>query len=170
MTKTSIHIGTITGAHGVRGQVKLRSTTGDPEELMEHALTDQSGRRAFKLTRHGIKDDSLIVSIEGVKDRNEAELLKGTKLFAQIDEDENKNRWSYNELTGLEARLLNGKTYGRVSAVHNFGAGDILDIELQNGGSEMLPFSNDFVGDVEVAKGYLIVFPPEYLEGEKEDE
>ena len=152
----------ITSAHGVRGQVKIHSFIDDPESLLTATLTDASGRKPFKLTKYGIKDALLIVSIEGVHDRNEAELLKGTELFAPATPEN-----SGNPLEGMEARLLDGNVYGRVIGIYNFGAGDILDIELGNGKSEMIPLNDDFVGGVHIEEGYLVVFPPEYVESGK---
>jgi len=170
MTKNTLtKIAVITSAHGVRGQVKIHALNGDPETLVSYPLTDATGKRPYKLTRHGIKDNLLIASIEGLTDRNEAERLKGTALYAPATAlpANAENQWDYAELIGLEARLENGKSFGRVTAVHNFGAGDILDIEKTGGDSEMLPFTDDFVGDIHPKDGYLIVFPPDYLEAKE---
>lgn len=160
----------VTAAHGVRGQVKILPFTDHPEALFAYSpITDHSGGRAFKLKREGIKDKLVIASIAGITDRNAAELLKGMELYAPAPTTQvnGPNQWSYTELTGLEARLIDGNVYGRVIGVYNFGAGDIIDIERQDGSSEMLPFNENFVGDVEVGEGSLVVYPPEYLEGGK---
>jgi 16S rRNA processing protein RimM len=164
-----VKIGVISSAHGVRGQVKIHVFLDNPESLFSYSpITDMIGKRIFKLKRQGVKDSLVIVSIDGVNDRNEAELLKGTELYgpAKKPEKHEKNRWSYAQLTGMEARLVDGNVYGRVSGVYNFGAGDILEIELSHGGSEMIPFTDDFVGDIQADEGSLVVYPPEYVEGE----
>jgi len=157
-------VAVITSAHGVRGQVKIHPFIENPEALFSAPITDATGNRPFKLTRHGIKGTSIIASIEGITDRNQAELLKGTELFAPAAIAASEK----DKLTGLEARLLNGNVYGRVIGLYNFGAGDILDIEMEGGKSEMLPFTDNFVGGVHAEEGYLVVFPPEYVETDKD--
>ena len=167
-------VGAISSAHGIRGQVKLRSFTADPESIFEHAsLVGMPGNKTLKIKREGYKDQLFIVSIHGVSDRNAAELLRGIELYAPLRKPDitAENEWLYSDLTGLEARLESGKTYGKVSAVHNFGAGDIIEISFDDGKSEMLPFKRTFVGDVNISDGYLVVYPPEYLQaGSQEDD
>ena len=166
-----VQVGVITAAHGIRGHVKIRSFTENPESLLScHPLTDATGNRPFKITRQGIKDSILIVSIEGIHDRNAAELLKGTALYALApsSQEAEENKWPYDTLIGLEARGIDGTVYGKVIGVYNFGAGDIIEISLANGKTEMLPFKNAFVGDINVENGTLIVFPPDYAEANEE--
>jgi len=160
MTKKIVKIGVINSAHGVRGQVKIFPFTDD---FFSHSpITDATGKRIFKLTRQGVKDKQLIASIDGITDRNEAELLKGVELFAPASDET-----SQYSLIGLEARLTDGNVYGRVTGVHNFGAGDILDLELDNQKTEMLPLRDEFVGGIHVDEGYLVVFPPDYVEAKE---
>lgn len=165
-------VGVIAAAHGVRGQVKIRSFLESPDALLLCApLHDHSGRRHFRLTRHGIQKDVLIAAIDGVTDRNQAELLKGTELYTVSSKaQDHSNAWPYAELTGLEARLENGRVYGRVSGVFNFGAGDIVEIATASGGSEMLPFRHAYIGEVNVRAGYLVVMPPDYIESDGESD
>ena len=160
MTSKIKKIGVITSVHGVRGQVKVYPLTDDPKALFSTVLSDASGKRQFKLKREGVKDKLFIASIDGITDRNDAELLKNIELFAPASEHTSVA----DTLTGLEARLLDGNKYGRVIGVYNFGAGDILDIELTNGKTEMLPLREEFVGDINVNEGSLVVYPPDYVE------
>src|SRR5688572_20724642 len=166
-----IEVGVITAAHGIRGQVKIRSFTSTPEDIFTYSpLTDQSGVKRYDITLEGQAGMQFIAGITGIKDRNAAELLKGVKLYARTEAlpaISKENQWLYTDLKGLEARLLDGNVYGRVVGVYNFGAGDIIDIEFPDGKTEMLPFHKDFIGDVQVDEGYMIVFPPEYLEDDK---
>jgi len=166
-----IQVGVITAAHGVRGQVKLKSFTQNPKDLLSFTpLTDASGNRSFKLASQGVQgQDTLIVTVEGIADRNAAELLKNTPLFApaeQLPEAED-GAWYYGELVDMQARTEDGKAYGMVTAVNNYGAGDIIEIKRVDGTLEMLPFSPAFVGDVVVQERYLVVFPPDYIEGDE---
>lgn len=155
----------------MRGEVKLLSFTEPPDAIFSSpSLSDATQKRTFNITRKGVKDDLFIISIAGITDRNAAELLKGTHLFAPPRKEKKKaGSWTYGELTGLEARLSSGLTYGKVSGVYNFGAGDIVDIEKTDGSSEMLPFKNEFIGDVRADEGFLIVFPPDYLESQPQE-
>lgn len=160
---TLIHIATITGAHGIRGEVKIRSAA----DLFSYkTITDESGKRAFTLTKRGTTKEGFIASLAGVENRNEAELLKGAKLYAPASSMPKKKdtEWYYGELKGLEAWLENGEYYGRVIGVYNFGAGDIIEIEREDQKTEMLPLIEPFVGDIHEKQGYLIVTPPDYVE------
>lgn len=157
----------ILSAHGVRGQVKLRSFMEPPEAIFScPILSDKMGRKTYRLTRQGVKNQAFIVSIEGITDRNAAERLKGLTLFAPAPESHPTpaNQWLHSELTGLEARLIDGTVYGRITGVHNFGAGDIVELERTGGQSEMLPFTASFIGEINTKQKFLIIFPPEYVE------
>lgn len=160
-------IGVITSAHGVRGEVKLRYFTDTAEQFLAHEqLADASGK-SYRIKKRGVKESLLIVAIEGLTDRDEAERLRGTELFAPAEsEATGENQWRYRELIGLQARLDNGTAYGKVIGVYNFGAGDVLELELPDGNTEMLPFNNDFTGSVHADEGYLVVTPPDYLEAD----
>lgn len=166
---SKVLVGLILAAHGVRGDVKIRSYTDEPEAIFSYALTDKTGRKKYSITRRGGNAQAYVASI-GLKDRNEAELLRNTELYADAGElpEKSSTEYYYTELKGLEARTTNGKAYGRVVNVYNFGAGDIIEIERAGGELEMLPFRAPFVGDVDTNGGYLMVTPPEYVEGEDE--
>ncbi|MDE3016722.1 MAG: 16S rRNA processing protein RimM [Pseudomonadota bacterium] len=154
-----IQVGVITAAHGVRGQVKIRSITDNPEDIFTcGALSDASGKHIFRIARNGGAGQTLIASIENVADRDAAALLRGTRLFAPVDV---APRSLSRQLIGIEARLPGGKIYGQVAGLYNFGAGDIVEINLANGKTEMLPLDKKFV---DIKTGYIIVFPPDYVE------
>src|SRR4051812_43646404 len=112
----SIEIAVITGAHGVRGQVTILPKIENPALIFKaKAITDISGRKQFKLTKQGVKEKTFIVAIEGVADRNQAELLRGTALYADVrPAEKTDNEWYHRELIGLKAKLADGKIYGRV--------------------------------------------------------
>ncbi|MDE3059672.1 MAG: 16S rRNA processing protein RimM [Pseudomonadota bacterium] len=165
-----IKIGIIVAPHGIRGEVKLRSLADPPEAIFSCGeLSDAGKKRRFRLAHKGISGQVFIAAIEGITERNAAELLKGTELFAAAARlpERKPNQWYYRELTGIEARLADGKPYGKITQVYNFGAGDIVEIELESGKMEMLPFKAPFVGEVRAEEGYVVVFPPDYEE-EKE--
>jgi 16S rRNA processing protein RimM len=159
-----VKMGVITGAHGIRGQVKLRSSSEDLAAC--DTLSDAAGKKQFKISLRGGTPPNFIASIEGINDRNAAELLRGTELYAPAGAlpERKENSWYYSELIGLAARLASGSHYGKIVAVHNFGAGDIIEIELADGKTEMLPLADTFVGEINTAQGYMVISPPDYLE------
>jgi 16S rRNA processing protein RimM len=168
-----IQIGVIIAAHGVRGQVKIKYFLDDPKSVLSSTNVVSAGsKRQFNIKVNSVSEDILIATIEGISDRNAAELLKRTELF--IDKsalpESDSGSWYYNDLVGLQARLENGQNYGEIVAVQNFGAGDIVEIKKLDGSLEMLPFNNNFVGDVETKQGFITVRPPQYLGGEKRDD
>ena len=112
----------------------------------------------------GGNDRALLAAIDGVADRNAAELLKGTKLYAPAADVPVSTQ---DRLIGLEARLEDGSIYGCITAVANYGAGDIIEIKLAGGKSEMLPLNKNFVMNIAIDKGFITVVPPEYVEGKK---
>lgn len=160
---SSVRIGVITAAHGIRGQVKIRSFAEPPDSITQYKLTDESGKRSFIVKLHGGAAPLFIASIEGIGDRNAAELLKGTTLHAPLDALPGQAQQRH-RLIGLAARRENGQDYGTIIAVHNFGAGDIIEIELPGGQTEMLPLNENFVEKIDTRAGYVVVHPPEYIE------
>lgn len=161
MTKADITlVGVIISAHGIRGQVKIK-TFFDITSC--GTLTDAHRRKVWDITLHSMKNGIAIASIQGVTDRNEAELLKGSEFYA--DKDAIPASLT-DELTGLNALLANGTPYGKITGIHNFGAGDIVDIEKIDGSTEMLPVKKPFVDTAQVKNGFVIIHPPEYIEGE----
>ena len=166
-----LQVGVITGPHGVRGLVKVKSFTADPSDLTAYgALTDETGDAAFGLDVRGEVKGQFLVKVEGVEDRNAAELLKGLKLFIhraalpQPEEDE----FYHADLIGLETVLADGSAHGRINAVQDFGAGDLLEVALKDGGTVYLPFTRMVVPTVDLAAGHVVVDPPGEVEVEGE--
>lgn len=161
------------GAHGIRGQVRLRSFTDDPESIFDYEpLTDEKGERVFALTPDGVNKDAYIVTIDGVKDRNASEALRGTKLFIDRKKLPKTKKGQYYEvdLIGLAAKDETGKIYGKILGVHNYGAGPFLEIGTNKKDSFMLPFTDACVPDVDVKSGSVTINPPDgWLKDEKEE-
>ncbi len=159
-------MGVITGAHGVRGEVRVKSFTADPAAIAAYGpLEDERGARRLSLTIAGAVRGMLIARIDGIADRDAAERLKGTRLFLpraalpQPAEEE----YYHADLIGLAVVLKDGAILGRVRAVHDFGAGDSLEVEEEDGGVVMVPFTETVVPVVDIAGGRLVVDPPEGL-------
>lgn len=155
-----VQLGTIGPPHGVRGLVKVRSFTDDPTDIVSYGpLSDEQGREIALSLRGPIKG-GLLAAVAGVDDRNAAEALRGVKLYVPRDAlpaTEDEEEFYYADLIGLAVETADGARLGRVKAVHDFGAGDVLEIKLDEGGDEMLPFTRDMVPVVDVAGGRLVV-------------
>ena len=156
-------VGAFAGAQGVRGQVRLKSFTADPEDVVRYRpLTDQSGGREFKVTLVGTTKDAFIAKVDGVATRDEAAALAGTRLYVPraalpaADEDE----FYHADLIGLSAEAVDGKVLGKVAALHDFGAGDVLEITTAEGKSQLIPFTRASVPQVDMAGGRVVVDPP----------
>lgn len=156
-------MGVVIGAQGIRGEVKVKTFTSEPEAIGDYGpLQDARGERRFELSvRRIAKGDVVIASIDGVTDRNAAEALKGTELHVLRDalpaaED---GEFYYADLVGLKALTVDGRQLGDVVAVHNFGAGDMLEVKTASGRSAMVPFTDDAVPEVDIAGGRVLVDP-----------
>ncbi len=169
--KGKVCIGCLLAPHGVHGQTRLASYTSDPAALFSYVpLSDDKGTRSFDIKRQGTAKKGFIVSIEGVNDRNEAEALRGTKLYVDrnVLPEEQEDEYYFADLLGLKVRDQNAEEIGEIQAVHNFGAGDIIEIRPPKGKSFMLPFDDAFVPEINVEAGLVHVFVPEgWLKEEK---
>jgi 16S rRNA processing protein RimM len=163
-------LGRISGAHGIRGDVKITSFTAVPEDIAAYGpLTDGKGSN-FTIERlRPLKGMGIAAQLRGIADRNAAEALKGVELYVarsklpEPDEDE----WYYSDLVGLAAVNGDGDTVGEVVAVQDFGAGDLLEIR-QPGERHtlLLPFTRASVPVVDVKAGRVVIVPPEEMEND----
>ena len=159
-------MGVITGAHGVRGLVRVKSFTAEPAHLAAYgALEDAEGERRFALELAGAIKGVLLARLPGVADRDAAERLKGTRLYlprAALP-DPGEEEYYHADLLGLAVVRSDGTVFGRVKAVHDFGAGDSLEIERAEGGIVLVPFTSATVPVVDITAGRLVLEPPEGL-------
>ncbi len=173
MTDTVL-LGVVIGAQGIRGEVKVKTFTGDPEALGDYGpLQDVRGEQTFRLTvRRLAKGDVVIASIKGIDDRNAAEALKGTELFVPRSAlpPAAEGEFYYADLIGLTAITTTGRVLGQVVAVHNYGAGDMLEVKTEGGRSAMVPFTDDAVPEVDLAERRVLVEPAFWLGDPETDE
>lgn len=165
-------VGVIVGAHGIRGEVRVKCFTDDPEDLDQYGpLWDEGGKHPFKARVVGVSKGLALVALEGVTDRNRAESLKGVRLnisrdaLPEADEDE----FMVADLVGATAQTSAGEVLGSVKGVYNFGAGDVLEI-MGPKGSLMVPFTRQVVPEVDVAARKVVVDPPPFAPDDKDDE
>ena len=164
-----ILVGAITGAHGVKGEVKVKSFTAEPASIAAYGpLFDESGRRRFDLSLSGktgeTGKDVLVGHIQGVADRNAAEALKGQRLYVardQLPAGDDPDEFYLADLIGLAVLDAAGASLGRVVDVANYGAGDVLMVEGGAKGAFDLPFAKAFVPKIDLAAKVLTVALPD---------
>jgi len=166
-------LGVVTGAHGVRGWVRVKSFTAEPEAIAAYGpLEDERGERCFALELVGAAKGVLLARIAGIADRDGAERLQGMRLYlprAALPEPE-EGEFYHADLVGLAAMLADGRALGQVKAVHDFGGGPSLEVECAAGLVVMVPFSESAVPVVDIAGGRVVVAPPAgLLEPAKEE-
>jgi 16S rRNA processing protein RimM len=134
MAADQIVLAAIAGAHGIRGEVRLKLFTDDAQSLARHARFDAGGRALVLAAIRADKPGTAIARFEGVTDRNVAESLRGLTLTV-----------ARTALPALNVVDETGATVGTVKSIENFGASDILDIALASGGTVMVPFVTEVV-------------------------
>jgi 16S rRNA processing protein RimM len=154
----------IGAAHGLRGEVRLRSFTAEPMAVKEYgALESEDGAHAFTIEALRPAKDVLIARLAGVTDRDAAEQLRNVKLYvprARLPEPET-DEFYHADLIGLAAVATDGRELGTVVALQNFGAGDLIEMKRLDGATELLPFTKAVVPEVDVAGGRIVVDWPE---------
>ena len=169
-----ICVARIGAAHGVRGAVKLWTFTEDPFAVKAYGpLSTKDGTRRFEVEQARAAKDHLVATFKGVTTREEAERLNGVELYVPreklpaAEEDE----YYHADLIGLAAVTAANEPLGQVIAIHNFGAGDIIEIAPPQGASMLLPFTNAVVPTVDLAGGRVVIELPEEIDGDdpKED-
>jgi 16S rRNA processing protein RimM len=165
MNDDTIAIGKIVGAHGIKGEVVIQPYNPDSEsEELFNGATDKHGK-TYSVKIRGHKKQHIIVAVNQVTTRTEAEQLRGIELYVPraklplLEEEE----FYHSDLVGLKALHPDLTVYGSVSGVYNYGAGDIIEIELPSGAKEMFSFVKEVVPEVHMEEGYIIVVPPEVL-------
>ena len=173
MPSDQVCIAKFGAAHGVRGEIRLWPYTEDPLAVASYGpLGTKDGKRQFEIASARAAKDHLVARIKGVDTRDAAEALNGLELFVPreklpaTDDDE----FYHADLIGIVAVTEQGDTLGRIIAVHNFGAGDIIEIALNGvGETKLLPFTNAVVPTVDLAAKRAIIALPEEVEGDEPD-
>jgi len=158
-------VGAISGSYGVRGEVRLKSFCAEPTAIADYGpLFTEDGTRSFKITLTRPVAGGLGARITGVATKEEADALKGISLYVARDKLPSlpDDEYYYADLIGLEARDTGGAVLGKVTAMHNHGAGDL--IEIAGATSLLLPFTLATVPMVDLALGRIVVDPPEGLD------
>ena len=169
-----IRIARIGAAHGIRGEVKLWSFTEDPMAVAHYGpLETEDGARRFEIEAARPAKDFLVARLKGVGDRDAAEKLRNTDLFVPRDRlppIEEADTFYHADLVGLSAVGEDGAALGTVIAIHNFGAGDLIEIAPAGGGEPLLlPFTETVVPTIDMAARKLVIVPPNVIVVPPED-
>lgn len=168
--KRRVLLGEIGPAHGIHGEVVVRSYTGLPEDIAAYGpLEDEAGARTIELSVVRVTGKGVVVRILGVADRTAAERLRGTRLYIARDRlpEAADGEYYHSDLLGLKAVSPSGVIIGHVLAVQNFGAGDLLEIRLADSkATEFVPLDEAFVPEIDLDRGLLTVVMPELIDGE----
>jgi 16S rRNA processing protein RimM len=159
-----ILLGRIAGAHGIRGEVLIKTFTAAPENIGAYGpLSDESGTRTFKLKSARATPKGVVARLQGVDDRDGAEALKGIALYIERDRlpEAAEDEFYHADLVGLAAVSPGGKPVGEIVAVQNYGAGDLLEIRLTGSSkTELVPFTDAVVPEVDIATRRVVVVMP----------
>jgi 16S rRNA processing protein RimM len=160
-----ILMGKIGAAHGIKGEVRISTFTGEPEAIASYGPleTDRPGL-TITIETARLNKTVLVARVKGVRDRNAAELLNGVSLFvdrARLPDPDDEDDFYHADLIGLDARLDSGVSIGEVSALLNFGAGDLLEVrDPRSGDTFLYPFTRAVVPTIRIADGFLVIAPP----------
>jgi 16S rRNA processing protein RimM len=164
-----ICIARIGAAHGVRGEVRLWTFTEDPLAVLRYGpLATKDGRRSFEVTHAREAKTHLVAALKGIATREAAERLNGVELFVAREKlpATSDDEYYHADLIGLTAVTTANEPLGRVIAIHNFGAGDIIEIAPPHGPTMLLPFTNAVVPSVDLGAGRVVIELPREIEGD----
>ncbi|MER8962036.1 MULTISPECIES: ribosome maturation factor RimM [unclassified Mesorhizobium] len=157
-----VQMAVIGAAHGIKGELRVKSFTGDPLALADYGPLYARDGRAFQIVDIRPANTVVVVRFKGVNDRNAAEALAGTELFVDrsvLPDEGEEDEFYHADLVGLEVKDDTGAVVGKVVAVHNFGGGDILDVTLAGRKGVLIPFTQAAVPEVSIAGGFVRVDP-----------
>jgi 16S rRNA processing protein RimM len=161
-------LGRISGAHGLKGEVRIESYTGAPEDIAAYGpLSDEAGARRFEISSlRVVKGGTIVARLSGVPDRAAAESLRGVRLYVERGNlpEPGEDEWYYTDLIALKALSPEGRLLGEVASIQNFGAGDLLEIRLAaNKKTIFIPFTSACVPHIDIKLGSLTLNAPQQL-------
>lgn len=167
-------MGRIGAAHGIKGEVRIQSFTEDPLALASYGpLATNKPGLTIKILSARTTTNVLVARLEGVNDRTAAEKLNGVELYVErglLPDPDDEDDFYHADLLGLRAQLADGTLLGNVSAIPNFGAGDLIEVrDARSGDTFLFPFTKAVVPEVKLKDGYLIIDPPIEAEPGEED-
>src|SRR3979490_2592516 len=165
-----ICVARIGAAHGVRGAVKLWTFTEDPFAVKAYGpLLTKDGTRSFEIATAREAKGHLVATLKGVRTREDPERLNGVELYVAREKlpATDENEYYHADLIGLAAVNADNEPLGRVIAIHNFGAGDIIEIAPPQGSTMLLPFTNAVVPTIDLKGGRVVIELPNEIAGDE---
>ncbi|OQP86899.1 ribosome maturation factor RimM [Rhizobium rhizosphaerae] len=161
--KNPVLMGTVGAAQGLRGEVRVKSFSGDPMAIGDYGHLHAEDGRVFEVLEVREAKNVVIVRFRGINDRTAAEALNGLNLFIDRDnlpdDDLDEDEFFYADLEGLEAFDAEGRSYGTVTGVFDFGAGDLLELKGPGKRPVLIPFSEHAVLEIDLEAGRLLLDP-----------
>jgi 16S rRNA processing protein RimM len=160
----------VIGAHGLKGEVKVKTFTETPDALARYRRLHAKDGRGFTVSHAmATKTGEAVVTFAEVVDRNTAESLRGLELFVsrEVLPEPAANEFYHADLIGLTAMDEADRVIGTIAAIHNYGAGDVIEIVRRDGSTLMLPFARDFVPVVDLEAGRVVIAEPADAEAER---
>lgn len=191
VSSSDILLGAVAGAHGVRGDVRLKTFTQDPAAIGDYGPVHTEDGRVFALKVTKPVKGGIAAKLDGVTDRDQAEALKGTRLYVSRDalgepgtDEDGEEAYFHADLVGCVLVSEHNEEIGRVTAVHDFGAGDLLDVLLAGasgsdvsrsdaaraGKAVLMPFTREVCPQVDIAARRIVCVPPVGLLDDAEPE
>ncbi|MGH6870765.1 MAG: ribosome maturation factor RimM [Rhizomicrobium sp.] len=167
MAPRDVLLGVVVAAQGLKGAVKVKTFTARPDALGDYGpLHDGAGRVLTVSAARAARANEAIVQFREVTDRDAADALKSAELFvarAQLPAAE-ANEFYHADLIGLAAEDTEGRAIGTVRALHNFGAGNVIEILRGDGDEVFLPFTREVAREIDIAGGRIVIAAPEEIE------
>lgn len=164
-TSQQLLMGRIGAAHGIKGEVRIQSFTEDPLALAGYGpLATSKPGLTVEILGARLAGNVLVCRLGNVPDRSAAEKLNGVELFVDRDRlppADDPDDFYHADLIGLEARLTDGTALGKVTAIPNFGAGDLIEVrDPRSGDTYLYPFTRAAVPHIHLKDGFLVIEPP----------
>ena len=164
MAAGRICLGVIVGVHGVRGHLKIKAYTDNPAALDRYGPVSLDDGRLLHVKVKSVSPKGPVIAMaQEVTDRNEAELMRGLELFIKRDAlpPTANDEVYHTDLVGLEARDNDGVAIGVIVGLHDFGAGDIIEVKPPSGPTMMLPFAPEYRDEMRLEEGFVTLLPPQ---------
>ena len=166
-SEARVCLGQIGAAHGVRGEVRLRSFTSDPAAIADYGPLETDDGRVLEIETLRPAKDHFVARLSGICDRDAASALANTKLYVpreRLPATAEPDEFYHADLVGLAVIDPAGNRLGTVVGIHNFGAGDLIEVRTEKGSkTELLPFDTTHVPAVDITAGKIVVDPPQGL-------
>ncbi|WP_346892696.1 ribosome maturation factor RimM [uncultured Roseibium sp.] len=171
--KDMVLMAVIGAAHGIRGEVRVKPYGDDPLSFTDYGpLVTEDGSRTFEVLNARVQKTVVITRFKGIDDRNQAETLNGLNLYIPRDRlpEPEEDEFYYSDLEGLGVTTMAGEDLGRIVAVQDFGAGDLLEVRPKRGRTFYIPFTKAFVPKIDLTAGLVKVdLPDDYFSDDRSE-